>query len=192
MHKPLAVVAIFLTSFAVPSLGHSQSNTATLGVADSRVQSADAPTRDQVMTLFDLLQVRRNMSAMLQNMKQIASQAAEEDFRKRVPNPTPKQLALLHGMFDDVIDMPLDEMVNAMIPIYQRHLTRNDIEEIIRFYSSPAGQKFLSEQPKMLQEAMQAGGDIQRKRMDEINAKLHERMQKLIEATDDTSDPVKP
>lgn len=192
MHKPLAVVAVFLTTIAATNLGHSQSIAAPKSAADSRVLSADAPTRDQVMTLLDLLQVRRNMAAMLQNMKQILAQTAEEDFRKKVPNPTPKQLAALHGLFDDVIDMPIDEMVNAVIPIYQRHLTRTDVEEVIRFYSSPAGQKLLSEQPKMLQESMQAGVDIQRKRMDEINAKLHERMQKLMEAADDKGDSAKP
>src|SRR6185437_14670771 len=164
MRKALAVVAVLTMTVLAPTATVSQTPAPSKPVPDT-VLPGDAPTRDQVMTLLDLLQVRRTMSAMLANMKQVAQQGAEEEFRKKVPNPTPKQLAALHGMFDDVIDMPLDET--------------------IRFYSSPAGQKLLREQPKMLQEGMQAGADIQRKRMDEINAKLHERMEKLIEATSD-------
>ena len=184
MRKALAVIAVLSMTVLAPTATLSQTPAPSKPVPDT-VLPADAPTRDQVMTLLDLLQVRRTMSAMLANMKQAAQQGAEEEFRKKVPNPTPKQLAALHGMFNDVIDMPLDEMINALIPIYQRHLTRSDIEQTIRFYSSPAGQKLLREQPKMLEEGMQAGVDIERKRMDEINAKRHERMEKLIEATSD-------
>jgi uncharacterized protein len=180
---PIAVAVLMMLILSVPRTNAQSSGAAS--VADSSTLPTDAPSRDQVMTLFDLLQVRRNMASMLQNMKQLMSQSAEENFRKKVPNPTPKQLAALHGMFDDVIDMPMDEMINALIPIYQRHLTRADVVEIIRFYSSPAGQKLLAEQPKMLQEGMLAGAEIERKRMDEINAKMQERMQKLIEAADD-------
>jgi uncharacterized protein len=77
--------------------------------------------------------------------------------------------------------MPLDEMLDTIIPIYQRHLTRTDIEELIRFYSSPVGQKLLREQPQILQESMQAGAAIQRKRMDEYLAKVKKRMQAMIE-----------
>ena len=185
MRKPLAAIAFLaICLVSLPSAGHAQSAPAAKSTPDSTLP-ADAPTRDQIMTLLDLLQVRKTMSAMLQNMKQIMRQGAEESFRKKVPNPTPKQLAALQGMFDDVIDMPLDEMVDALIPIYQRHLTRTDLEEIIRFYSSPAGQKLLREQPQMLHEGMQAGADIERKRMDEINAKLQDRMQKLSDAAKD-------
>lgn len=185
MQKPLtatAVLAICLLS--IPSAGYGQSTSPAKPNADSAL-SPDAPTRDQVMTLLDLLQTRKTMSAMMDNMKQIMRQGAEESFRKKVPNPTPKQIAALQGMFDDIIDMPLDEMVNALIPIYQRHLTRTDLEELIRFYSSPVGQKLLREQPQIIHESMQAGAEIERKRMDEINAKLQERMQKLIEAGND-------
>src|SRR5437899_4455123 len=108
---------------------------------------ADAPSRDQVLTLLDLLQVRRNMAVMMDSMKQIMKQGAEQSFREKVHNPTPEQLAAVRGMIDDVIDgISADDMVNAVITIYQRHLSKSDIEEMIRFYSSPVGQKLLREQ----------------------------------------------
>ena len=71
----------------------------------------DAPTHAQVMTLLDLLQVRKMMATMMDGMKQAMKQGAEETFRERVPDPTPKQLEALHGMIDDAIgDLPLDEI----------------------------------------------------------------------------------
>lgn len=186
MRKYLLILVVLAISVAtVADTSHAQTTSSAGSTAGPDALPANAPTRDQVMTLLDLLQVRRTMSNMLENMKRVMKESAEEAFRKKIPNPTPKQLEALRGIFDDIGDVPLDEMVNAIIPIYQRHLTRQDIEEIIRFYSSPAGQKLLSEQPAMIQESVQAGAAIQRKRMDEINAKMQERMQKLIEAGDE-------
>jgi hypothetical protein len=49
----------------------------------------DAPTHDQVMTLLDLLQVRRSMTVMVDGMKQAMKQGAEKAFRERVPKPQP-------------------------------------------------------------------------------------------------------
>jgi len=150
--------------------------------AKSEGLAADAPTHDQIMKLMDLLQIRRNMALMMDGMKQAMKQGAEQAFRDRVPNPTPKQLAALNGMVDDMMaDMPLDEMVEAMVPIYRRHLSRTDVDEIIRFYSSAVGQKLLREQPQMIQEGMQAGMEIQQKRMDQMMAKIRERTEKMAE-----------
>jgi len=144
--------------------------------------AADAPTRDQVIKLLDLLQIRKSMSLMMDGMKQAMKQGAEEIFRERVPNPTPKQLEALNGMVDDLMaDMPLDEMIEAMVPIYRRHLSKTDVDEVIRFYSSAVGQKLLREQPQMIQEGMQAGGEIQQKRMDQMMAKIRERTEKMAE-----------
>ena len=150
--------------------------------AKSEGLAADAPTHDQIIKLMDLLQIRRNMALMMDGMKQAMKQGAEQAFRERVPNPTPKQLEALNGMVDDMMaDMPLDEMAEAMVPIYRRHLSRTDVDEIIRFYSSNVGQRLLREQPQMIQEGMQAGMEIQQKRMDQMLAKIRERTEKMAE-----------
>jgi uncharacterized protein len=169
------------------------------GVADvarqsrvaSQALSPDAPTRDQIMTLLDATQARKTMQTTMDGLKQIMTQAAEKNFREKVPNPTPKQLEAFRGIYDDIADMPLDEMIDALIAIYQRHLTKTDIEEMIRFYSSPLGQKLLRVQPQILQESMQAGAAIQQKRMDQIMAKVKERVQTIVEASGDDTKPQK-
>jgi hypothetical protein len=149
---------------------------------------ADAPTHDQVMTLLDLLQVRRNMVLMIDGMKNAMKEGAERGFRERVSNPTPKQVDALRGMIDGALsEMPLDEMVEATVAVYRRHLTKSDVEEMIRFYAGPVGQKVLQELPKMLQESMQAGTEIQKKRMDQIIAKIRESEQKMLEADEESN-----
>src|SRR5205085_7551223 len=75
----------------------------------------DAPTRAQINTLLEMTQARKTMTMAVENSKQIMKQAAEDSFRQKVPNPTAKQLEALHGMFDDIVAMPLDEMMDAVI-----------------------------------------------------------------------------
>jgi uncharacterized protein len=177
------VFLLVLMAAAAPIYAQqSVAEAAAQAKAKSEGLAADAPTHDQIIKLMDLLQIRRNMSLMMDGMKQAMKQGAEQAFRERVPNPTLKQLEALNGMVDDMMaDMPLDEMVEAMVPIYRRHLSRTDVDEVIRFYSSAVGQKLLREQPQMIQEGMQAGVEIQQKRMDQMMAKIRERTEKMAE-----------
>jgi hypothetical protein len=50
----------------------------------------------------------------------------------------------------------MDAMLSDMIPIYQHHFAKSDIDALITFYSSPAGQKFLHEMPAVTSETMRA------------------------------------
>jgi Uncharacterized protein conserved in bacteria (DUF2059) len=50
---------------------------------------------------------------------------------------------------------PIDELIDAMVPIYQRHFTHADLVGVIEFYSSATGQKYLKEMPAMMSESMQ-------------------------------------
>ncbi len=178
-----AVFLVVLMAAAAPLYAQqSVAEAAAQAKAKTEGLAADAPTRDQVMKLLDLLQIRKSMSLMMDGMKQAMKQGAEEAFRERVPNPTPKQLEALNGMVDDMMaDMPLDEMIEAIVPIYRRHLSKSDVDEVIRFYSSTVGQKLLREQPQMIQEGMQAGVEIQQKRMGQMMTKIRERTEKMAE-----------
>jgi hypothetical protein len=187
MRKSLLLL-VFMLGCAPVFAQQSVAEAAAQAKSNAEVFPPDAPTHDQVMTLVDLLQIRKNMATMLDGMRQVMKQSAEQSFRERVPNPTPKQLAALNGMTDDVLgDMPLDEMVEAVVPIYRRHLSKSDVEEMIRFFGGPVGQKLLREQPQMIQEGMQAGVAVQQKRMEQIKIKIRERSQQLIEAREEKS-----
>lgn len=180
----LVLLAVAAPAFAQQSVAEA----AAQAKPKAEVFPADAPTHDQVMTLLDLLQLRRNMVLMIDGMKNAMKEGAERSFRELMPNPTPKQLEALRGVIDGAMsDMPLDEMVEATVAVYRRHLTKSDVEEMIRFYAGPVGQKVLHEQPKMLEESMQAGTEIQRKRMDQIIAKIREGEQKMLEADEESN-----
>jgi len=48
-------------------------------------------------------------------------------------------------------------LIDLLVPIYARHLTREEIEQLIRFYESPIGRRLTAVQPHISQESMVAG-----------------------------------
>lgn len=50
-----------------------------------------------------------------------------------------------------------DELIELIVPIYDRNLDEALLDSVIAFYKTPAGQKFVQVQPKIAQESMAAG-----------------------------------
>ena len=51
----------------------------------------------------------------------------------------------------------MDELVDKLVPVYQKHMSLEDIKAITAFYRTPAGQKLATKQPLIMQESMQIG-----------------------------------
>jgi hypothetical protein len=51
----------------------------------------------------------------------------------------------------------LDELVDMFAPIYFKHITQAEMEEIIKFYRTPAGKKLAEKTPAITQESMEVG-----------------------------------
>jgi hypothetical protein len=50
-----------------------------------------------------------------------------------------------------------DDIVNAVVPIYARHFSLDDIQALIQFYESPLGQRFVEVLPQISQESQAVG-----------------------------------
>jgi len=147
---------------------------ASIAQAPAPAANPGAPSKEDVMRFLDLMQVRSRMVQMMDGMKAAMKNGAEAGLKQQLPNPTPAQLEKADALADVVFkDMPIDEMFNAIIPIYQRHLTKADLDAAIAFYSSPAGQRLLKEQPAMMTEGMQAGQDIMLKKIPDLTQRLN-------------------
>lgn len=123
--------------------------------------TAEAPDKADIMKFLDLMHAREQMEQILSGMVKQMKSGAEQGFKQKVPDATPEQLAKVDKMFDTMFSaLPMDEMVDAIVPIYQKHLTKADMAAVTAFYSSPAGQRILKELPAVMSESMQAGGAI--------------------------------
>jgi hypothetical protein len=180
----LLVVLAVSPAFAQQSLAEA----AAQSRAAAGTKKAEAePTREDILRLFDLLQITKTMSAAVNAAKQQSAQITEQIIRDKMPYATPEQKKEFREMVEDVMrqgmgDDALKEMLDATIPVYQRHLTKSDVEAMVAFYSSPVGQKILQEQPAMVQESMTAAAEIQQRIARAMLQKIDERAEKMAEA----------
>jgi hypothetical protein len=140
-----------------------------------------APDKADVMKFLELMHARAQMLQVLDGMTKQMKRGAEDGFKKKVPDATPEQLAKVDRVFDNLFSsLPIDDMMDAIVPIYQKHLTKSDLAAITAFYSSPVGQKVLKELPAIMSEAMQAGGEIGRKAFDERSQEFERQVGELV------------
>ena len=60
--------------------------------------------------------------------------------------------------WDDVMkEFDTKSMIDLIVPIYDKHLTHDDVKGLIAFYQSPLGRKMTSVMPQIAQESMQVG-----------------------------------
>jgi hypothetical protein len=115
----------------------------------------DAASKEDVKKLFDVMASREQMTQM---MKQVFTQMRtlnREEIKKRHPDITEADLARMDRESEDLLkSFPLEEMLSDMIPIYQRHFSKTEIDALTVFYSSPAGQKYLHEMPAVTADTM--------------------------------------
>jgi hypothetical protein len=74
------------------------------------------------------------------------------------------------------IEARIEEFVTErLVPIYDQHLSHEDIKGLIVFYESPLGKKLLQVMPLMSQESMLAGQAWGRDFAESVQQKLLER-----------------
>ncbi len=132
--------------------------------------AADTPaTRDDVVSLFSLMHVREQIEPAMVMIARQQRAIIYENLKRQNPHISPENLAKLDQFTADIMkDLPVDGMLDDMIPVYQRHLTKSDVEAMSAFYSSPTGQKLLREMPAMTTESMQAASPRIQALMDKV------------------------
>jgi hypothetical protein len=54
-------------------------------------------------------------------------------------------------------DEDIVRLVSMLVPVYDRHFTHKEIKELIKFYSSPIGEKMLKATPQVIRDSIQVG-----------------------------------
>jgi len=154
---------------------------------------SDQPaSREDVLKFMDVVHIRQTLVQLYEGMGRQSKAGAEQAFKEKIPDASPEQLATVDKFAEGLFkDMPVDEIVDAMVPIYQKHLSKGDMDAILAFYSSPAGQKLLREQPAMMQEGMEAGGAIAQKKLRSIMEKVDEFIAELVKQEQQKSSATK-
>jgi uncharacterized protein len=142
------------------------------------IAAADAPaTREDILKLFDVMQVHEQMRQVMSSMMEQQSALVEETIKQRYPQITQQRLAQFDAMMKESMkDFPVDAMLQDVIPVYQKHLTKTDVEAMSTFYSSATGRKLLREMPEMTSESMEAAYARVQKHMEATMNRLEQMM----------------
>jgi uncharacterized protein len=160
--------------------------TASAGWAQQSVSSDVPATKEDIEKLFVAMHLRERMEDIIQNTRKQTKLVLTDLVNKQADVLTPKEISQLQSMMDDMIDdvykdYPLEAILQDMVPVYQKHLTESDVNQLIAIYGSPIGQKLLREVPAMTSEAMQISYARLQPKMGEIMDKLRKRMEQMVE-----------
>jgi hypothetical protein len=135
-------------------------------------QTAPAPgdtpaAKEDIQKLFEIMQIHQQMRQVMDAMMKQQTAMIDETLKKRYPQTSAEKIARANRMIAETVkDMPMDAMLEDMIPIYQRHFSKTDIDAMSTFYASPTGQKMMREMPALTSESMQASYARMQKQMD--------------------------
>ena len=173
MKKANCIAALIGTGMMlIPCTGIAQvaadkpasATTETAGAA-ATIPVDQQATKEQLAKLFEVMRVREQLQSLMKIMptmiqEQMKTQSAE--MTAKMPGGktlTPEQQAAMDKLMNNYMEKAFniytaDEMIADISTIYQRHFSRTDIDAVIAFYGSPAGQHLLDEQPAIMKEYM--------------------------------------
>jgi len=126
-------------------------------LAFAQTDGSEPASRDDVILYLRTMRSHDLMRKTLEVQSKSMQQMFHDQFLKDQGKVPADFQAHFNKAMDDLIKgMPVDDLTQAMIPAYQKHFTKADIEAMNTFYSSPVGQKVLEELPAVMQEGMQA------------------------------------
>jgi len=144
----------------------------------------DSPaSKEDIVRYLDVIHshdmMKQIMQAMSKPMHDMVHQQFIKDQDKLPPDFESRMTRVIDDMFNN---MPFDDMMQAMVPVYQKHFTHGDVEALIAFYSAPTGQKVLREMPAITGEAMQSMMPIMRKQMEAMTQRVQQEAAESIKA----------
>jgi len=143
--------------------------------------SKDAPSREEVLKFIEAMHVRRQMEVVMKGMVEQMKSGFVHGAQQKSPSTPPEKFEKLADMFDEIFGVfSTEELVEQLVPIYQKHFTRAELAAITQFYSSPVGQGLLEKMPAVSQEAMQVGGAYGRSKFQEIQPKIDARIAEFV------------
>jgi hypothetical protein len=162
-------------SFAAVVVFLSWSCFAQTSADDTPATKADVERYIQIVNSHDM------MKKMAAGMTQGMHQMMHEQYLKHQADLPADFESKMNTMMDEMLaDMPFDEMMQSIAPVYQKYLTKGDVDNLVAFYSSPTGAKLLREMPAIMAEAMQNMMPILTKYMETVQQRLEKETDEMI------------
>ncbi|HEV2990891.1 MAG TPA: hypothetical protein VG759_20805 [Candidatus Angelobacter sp.] len=128
MRKALILsITLLLAALSLPAQQAATKN------SPGQAVPSDAPSREQLLKLFDMLEIRKQMDSMRDTLAKTLEQQFLQMSRGQLSAKQQDEFVKLEGelfgklMSDDYVAKMTDEL----IPIYQRHFNASDVDALI-------------------------------------------------------------
>jgi hypothetical protein len=149
---------------------------------------ADAPaSKADVQRYLDAMHIRDTLRSTMEVMTKQMHKMIHDMVAKQKGLPSDFEARMEKTTDDMFKDFPIDEYLEAVAPVYEKHLSKGDVDALVAFYSSPTGQKFIKELPAIQADAMQAATPIFQKMMTKAMERVQTEMAQAQKADDGTS-----
>ena len=162
--KYAAAIGISLVLIPLAAVAQGPADQPASVSAAAVIPPDQQPTKEQLAKLFELMRLHQQVQSVLtmtQSMmqQQLSAQTKERAGQLGGDSLTSDQQAAIAKIADKYMQkafniLTIDELLDDMTAIYQRHISRSDVDALIAFYSTPAGQHLLDAQPAILKEYM--------------------------------------
>ncbi|HEX3502451.1 MAG TPA: DUF2059 domain-containing protein [Xanthobacteraceae bacterium] len=161
------IVAVFaaLTLLAVSPAAWAQT------AAQTAPQSASTPSPEALAAAHELMAVMKPadqfkaiLPVLIQNLKQAVVQGRPE---------MEKQYDAMMPVFNESAQKRVNELIDTIAVIYASNFTADELRDVIAFYRTPTGQKFLARQPTIAQQSMAAGQELGRAVMGDVQQQMN-------------------
>ena len=162
-----ATLVLLLFTLAISS--YAQNPGGAPGGVPGGIPDPNAPVSpEKAKAIRRLMELNGGVKAAQQILDQVTPRL------RRTPRPVPDSVwAEIEKEF--AADLSSGKFVERMIPLYSRYFTEADINELIKFYESPIGQKMARVLPQLAVEAMEVGGQWGLDVMKRIQQRLKEK-----------------
>jgi hypothetical protein len=192
-------VGLALASSATAQSPADQPASSTTQAASAVIPPDQQPTKEQLAKLFEVMRVREQLASVTKMMPAMMQQQMQAQFQQRqkdhpeMASMTEEQQQVFGKVMNKYMQRVMnlyttDEMIADMSDLYQKHLIRSDVDALIAFYSSPAGQHMLDIVPIIMKEFMPM---VMSRVQERIKPALDEMTKEMEDATKSSSTPVK-
>ena len=114
----------------------------------------------QIRKLFDLLNSKETFEGMKDNMKRNAAQMLLQKLQQEGLEANPEAQKVFTDFMENSLQKSLDKLVDInkmlddMVPYYEKYLSAEDVNELIKFYEAPAGKHLIEATPKIMKDYM--------------------------------------
>eukprot|EP00752_Nemacystus_decipiens_P015344 g13677.t1 len=147
----LAIAGLTLGAGLQPAAAQSASGQNAAGAAQAAVAEIAPDKRRKIERILDLTRVDRTVEAMAP----LAAQQTAQMLDQNAPGMSETERESLMQTASNAFHAGRDELAQALIPVYAKTFSVEELDHMLAFYDTPAGQSIADKLPRAVGAAQQ-------------------------------------